>query len=168
MKQVTIKIISDSEKTVPNPSASDNGASTKKKPKADSKEKKTPAETLAIYFARKAYYMAKAQATQFVNKYANASEMYKERADVQNVMSTIDFAVDSFATVGGMASMFSNLGFSGPVGAIIGIALTAINKGISTFNEMSNNAQRVIDSAYGNYFNATRAGFVAGGHDTEN
>jgi hypothetical protein len=164
MNQVLIKIISDSDNQTPNPNASEGGnANGKPDPRAKkTKKKKSDSQIMAIYFARKAYYLAKGQATQCATKYFNASEMYKEKIMVDNAMSTIDFGVDLFS------AGITGAKYGGVAGFFIGTTFAALAKGVQRFNELSNETQKLIDSSYGNYFNATRAGFVAGGHNTEN
>ena len=167
MKTVTIKIVSDMGNQTPTPTG--DGLGEKPNPKTKkTKEEKTTGQLVSAYIARRAYYVAKSTATQYVNKYFNAAELYKERVSVDNAMSTIDTFVD-VGTAGMVASkMFKDTGI-GPVGGfVIGTLVTVATKAVQKFNELSNETQRLIDSSYGNYFNATRAGFVAGGHDTEN
>lgn len=167
MRQVTIKIISDSGNQMPNPNGGDNS----NKPKANAKnttEKQTAGGAMAVYLARRAYYLIKGQATQYATKYFNASEMYKEKIMIDNAVSTIDFGVDLFTSGMVTAKMMAGTALGGVGGFVIGTAVAALTKGVQRFNELSNETQKLIDSSYGNYFNATRAGFVAGGHNTEN
>lgn len=170
MKTVTIKILSDANEQTPTPNGSGaNSDGSRPSPNAKkTKEQKSTAQMVTTFIARKAYYAVKNNATQFIYKYFNASEMYKERVSVENAVSTIDSFVDIGTAAVGTAKLFSMVGASGVAGGVVGATVATAMKAIGTYQTLSNDAQKLIDSSYGNYFRATRAGFVAGGHDTEN
>ena len=167
MRTITIKIVSDAGEQTPNP----NGNVSQNAPNPSAKKTKgsdDAMKTFGIYVARRAYYLAKSTASQYVNKYFNASEMYREQMMISNTMNTIDYFVDIGTSGMFVSKMLAGTAAGGPVGFAIGAGIMALTKGIQRFNELSNQAQQLVDSSYGNYFNSTRAGFVAGGHNTEN
>ena len=167
-RSITITIINEASDELPSPDLSTQ-ESAKAKPSADNeKKKKTVGDLLKIYVGRRIYQSVKSTATTYMNKYFDAAENYHAATAVDNTMTTIDGIVDLWAGAMGAAKGFAMIGASAGVGFGLGAAAVAITKTISAINQYASEAQNLVNSAYGNYFYGQRAGFVAGGHGTEN
>lgn len=167
-RSITITIINEASEDRPSPDLGSQD-SEKKKPSADNeKSKKTVGDLLKIYVGRRIYQSVKSTATTYMNKYFDASENYHAATAVDNVVSTIDGVVDLWSGAKGAAKGFAMIGASAAVGFGLGLTAVALTKTISAINQYASEAQNLVNSAYGNYFYGQRAGFVAGGHGTEN
>lgn len=112
--------------------------------------------------------MVKSEGQYQMGKYLNATENYRLQTSVTNAMDTIDFGVNATTNVFATATFFGKTTFGAGFGAIVGIAFTALQKGLQTVRTYEGESQKIIENAYGNYFYGERSGFVAGGHGTEN
>lgn len=159
-KEVIIRVLGETEPS-PSPTASSSGNT----PKANAKEKKkekTASEMVMTYAANRVWQAVKSEAQYHMGKYFNLTEDYKGQMMVDNAATTIDMAMSMYTSIKvGMV-------MGGPVGAAVAVAANALTKTTSALHRYADEATKIIDNAYGNYFYGTRAGFVAGGHGTEN
>jgi len=159
-REVIVRILNETE-DIPHPTTK----GTVNGPKASAKrrsEGKDPTAWVSTYAANKIWGAVKNEAVHFASKYIDATENYVARMMVDNATKTIDdfmglaHAITTGAVMGG------------GIGAAVAAVLTVGAKAAQAFNTYADSSKSIIENAYGNYFYGTRAGFVAGGHDTEN
>ena len=171
---VTIRIIND-QTDVPSPSpdmAQAEKASqpvpSPANPKGSSNKEDDSMKVIRTYIGNRIYHMVEAEARHVTGKYFAAAEEYSMQAFYDNASSTISFFKDSHDAVLSAGKVLAKAGMSASAATGVGIAFVVAAKAIQTFNQYANEAQKLIESSYGNYFYGTRAGFVTGGHGTEN
>lgn len=168
-REVIIRIIGETEAT---PSASNpNSPKGKNNAVANNGKKsgdRSLSEIMWAYLGKRAIRAIKNEAVHYAGKYFSAADDYKKQEMVANASSTIDDVTSlGFAAFAGY-KMFANTAIGGPWGAVIGVAVTAVTKTAGAIKSYEQEAQKITENAYGNYFYGVRAGLVAGGHGTEN
>lgn len=169
MREVIVRIISE-EQTEPTPvPQEDNSApSPTAKRKKNKEDDSDFGKVFAAYVGKRAWSNIKSSAQYFTGKYFTASENYRLQTNVDNAMDTIDFGVSTAFSMVAASKLFKDTAVGSAGGAVIGLVVTALNKTIQTVRRFENETQKIMDNAYGNYFYGERAGYVAGGHGTEN
>lgn len=168
-REVTIRIIGDSQPS-PNPSnpTPPNGNQNNPKNNGKKKDEKSLSEIMWAYLGKRALLAIKNEAVQYTGKYFNATDNYKGQEMMTNASDTIDSVMSmGFAAFAGY-KMFASTAIGGPWGAVIALAVSAVSKAHGAIKSYEQEANRITENAYGNYFYGVRAGLVAGGHGTEN
>ena len=170
-KEVIIRILYD-ESGEPNPEATPSSQDKQPQPSGKKakkeKESQTTAQVFGAYMAHRSWNFIKTEAKYYSNKYMIASEAYREQTLVENAVDTIDFAISTGMIVYAGAKTFAGTALGAAGGGLVALAVTAIAKTAQAIHRYADEAQRIAESAYGNYFYGVRAGFVDGGHGTEN
>lgn len=168
-REIVIRIISEDD-MVPRPVVEESsGPEASSEAKSSSaKKKKSTLSVLGAFVGKRVWAIVKAQAQSSMDKYLSATENYRLQAHVDNTIDTIDSIVSFwFSGVVGY-KMFAGTAIGGPAGAVIGIATTAASKTLQAFRSNESKQQLLVENAYSNYFYKERAGYVTGGHGTEN
>ena len=156
-RTITIRILSGG-KPVPTPDADTSSENTPSPNVSAGSENKKKSETgstkkvLAAYVVGKVWNEVKALSKHYVGKYFDATENYTAQNLVTNASDTIDFGISLFK--------------AGAVGMALGGPI--VSKGFNVVREFGDRAINLTNNAYGNYFYGRRAGYVDGGHGTEN
>ena len=161
-RQVVVRIVSE-RAAEPSPE----GASEEKKPsvKKEKKKKEEPSvpSLLMAFMGKKVVTAIKDESLYFVGKYFTATENYKAQTLVSNASATIDSLMSiGFSLYAGATAI------GGFAGVMAGMSVAAFNVGSQAFKKYENEAEKIVENAYGNYFYGVRAGLVDGGHGTEN
>ena len=170
-KTVTIRIISDyqQEPSVQAEASSDSMPSVTATSKGKKKdEKKDPDKAFTVYMGRRAFALIKSEAQFHYNKVTSMAENYILEANLNNALQTVDMAHSVFSMWALGSKMGAETAIGGAAGGAIGIAVAAIVQVAGAVRKMETQAQSIAQNAYGNYFYGERAGYVAGGHGTEN
>ena len=165
-REVIIRILEE-RPSEPDPEASDGGQSDPSRT-GKSKKDKTLSQLLTAYVGKRVWGIIKEEAKYFTGKYFAATENYKTQSLVDNALETIDFGMSTgFSMVAG-AKMFEGTALGAGGGALLAAAAVITQKTVTAFNRYFDEAQKIINNTYGNYFYGERAGYVDGGHGTEN
>ena len=140
----------------PNPSGST--PSGKKK----NANEKTMTEILWILAGKRIVNYVKSESMYYTGKYFNLTENYYGQTFVANATQTIE---DNMAVA---TSAMMGLKMGGTVGAVVATVMSVAQKTLKALDNYAEEARKMAENAYGNYFYGERAGFVAGGHGTEN
>lgn len=159
-REIVVRIINETEARPSADLSSEDGD--KKKPKTDDSGSDF-LKVMWAYLGKRIITRIKTEAMYYTGKYFDVTENYKASNLVDNASSTIDMATSLF--VG--AKVGTHVLGAG-LGTGIGLAVTAIGMGVGAVKKYGEEAQKIAQNAYGNYFYGTRAGYVDGGHGTEN
>lgn len=160
-REIVVRIINETEARPSADLSSEDGD--KKKPKSDGGSGKDFLGIMWSYLGKRVVTMIKNEAVYYTGKYFDVTENYKASNLVDNASSAIDMATSLF--VG--AKVGTHVLGAG-IGTGIGLAITAIGMGVGAVKRYGEEAQKIAQNAYGNYFYGIRAGYVDGGHGTEN
>ena len=163
---VIIRIIDETEFREPTPTASSTGDGNTPQPNTKNKKSKEKEKDFrtTLYWAigKRMVSVALDNAKYYAGKYYSMSENYMAQQAVENASNMIS----SFISIAGSA-IAGGVAF-GPWGAIAMAAIAVGNQVLGQVKAYESEVSKIVDNAYGNYFYGTRAGFVAGGHGTEN
>lgn len=168
-REVIIRIIGEPQEypSASNPS-SPNGDNKKPKSNGKKKDEKALSHVMWAYLGKRAITAIKNESVYYAGKYFTATDNYKSQEMMNNAFDTIESVTSmGFAAFAGF-KMFADTAIGGVAGGAIGLAVAAITKTAGALKSYEQEANKITENAYGNYFYGVRAGLVAGGHGTEN
>ncbi len=147
--------------STPSGNAPTPSANREKKKKAKNEEG-TVEKLAKVYSMNQMAESILSNAEYYAGKYATNAENYKASDLIGNARSTINSFKSMWMTA---ASGFKA---AGPIGAAVALSVGAAKQVVEYQKTYQQEAEKIVQNAYGNYFYGTRAGLVAGGHGTEN
>lgn len=166
-REIVIRILEE-RSLAPDPEADGGSASSRPSESASEKKEKTLKQLMGAYIGKRVWNILKNEAKYFTGKYFSATENYKAQSYVDNTLDTIDFAVSTGFSMFAAGKLFADTAIGGVGGMALAVGAAVVQKSVGAFNKYSDEAQKIINNTYGNYFYAERSGYVAGGHGTEN
>ena len=178
MKNITIRILSDSSSSSiadKAPSADVSAIKEKKSPSVAQNKKSGEGVGALAYLAAynltsQSIALAKTFAQISYGRYTDLTEDYKSQA----IRSNAEAHLNRFGAITGSAISGALLGskIAGPAGAVVGMAvgisLAAVKNEIARQNTLYEQSKAIHEEAYSLYFNTARAGMINYSRGTEN